>query len=303
MTSLTTIESMSPHEQSLAQWRGQRIVVKVGGEVVLHAKSLDSLASQIALLSRQGVEVVLVHGGGPQADTLANRLGHMVRKVAGRRVTDDAALEVAKMVYGGSINADLLAALGKHGARAVGLSGVDSNLVRVSRRPPVPVRQTPDTAEEWVDFGHVGDIVSVDISLLVLLLKNGYTPVVASLAGDGEGNVYNVNADTIAQALAGALEAARLVIFTNVPGILSDPGDPASILRVCTVAQLEGLIHSGTISGGMLPKVHNCVEALAAGVRQVQILDGTRESPRFVESLNSTLQVGTLVVSEEADRI
>src|SRR5215210_1520148 len=177
--------------------RGERLVVKLGGEVTLNSSGLDSLASQIALLSRGGVGVVVVHGGGPQADNLAARLGHNVRKVAGRRVTDDDALEVAKMVYGGSINVELLAALKRHRASGVGLSGVDGGVVEVVRRPPVFVTNPGTGAQEWVDFGHVGDIASVDISLLELLLERGYVPVVASLAADLEGNIFNVNADTI----------------------------------------------------------------------------------------------------------
>ncbi len=293
MTLSANADPASLPRDVLNAWRGERLLVKVGGEVVLNPRTLDSLASQIAILSANGVGVVLVHGGGPQADALAAKLKHTVRKVAGRRVTDDDALEVAKMVYGGSINVDLLAALRKHGARGVGLSGVDGGLVRVTRRPPVFME------EEWVDFGHVGDVISADISLLALLLEKGYTPAVASLAADTEGNVYNVNADTVAQTLACALGVGRLMMLTNVPGILRDPADPATRLPVCTAADLEALVQSGAISGGMLPKVRNCIEALEAGVRSVQLIDGTVERPLLIESLQgeSTGRVGTLVVS------
>src|SRR5215210_5267899 len=162
--------------------RGERLVVKLGGEVTLNSSGLDSLASQIALLSRGGVGVVVVHGGGPQADNLAARLGHSVRKVAGRRITDDDALEVAKMVYGGTINVELLAALKRHGALAVGLSGVDADLITVTRRPLTRVSDAQTGVDEWVDFGHVGDIAGVDVSILELLWQSRYVPVVASLA-------------------------------------------------------------------------------------------------------------------------
>ena len=166
---------------------GNIYVVKLGGEIMLNATGLDALAIDIAGLARDGVGIVVVHGGGPQADALAEKLGHKVRKVAGRRVTDDDALEVAKMVYGGSINAEILAALLRHGARGVGLSGIDAGLITVGKRPPVKVRDPETGKEETVDFGHVGDIQEVDVALLRLLLENGYVPVVASLAADTRG--------------------------------------------------------------------------------------------------------------------
>jgi acetylglutamate kinase len=226
-----------------------------------------------------------VHGGGPQADAVAERLGHRVRKVQGRRVTDDDALEVAKMVYGGSINIDLLAALKRHGARGVGVSGVDAGLIAVTRRPPRLVRDPATGAEQWVDFGHVGDVQSVDVSLLELLLREGYVPVVASLATDAEGRLYNVNADTVATSLAVGLGAGRLYLVTNVPGILRDPSDPSTLIAECNQEEVEALVQAGVITGGMLPKVQNCTEAIKAGVPVVQIVDGTRDRSPLVESL------------------
>jgi len=273
---------------------GQSLVVKLGGEIMLNAVGLDALASQIAALSSHGVRLVLVHGGGPQADALAERLGHSVRKVAGRRVTDDNALEVAKMVYGGSINLELVAALKRHGARGAGLSGADANLITVTRRPPTRIRDPKTGAQELVDFGHVGDIASVDVLLLHLLMDAGIVPVVACLAADQKGNLYNVNADTIAQALAVAIGAERLVLLTNVSGILTDPSDPHSTIAACDTAELQSLIESGAISGGMLPKAQNCLSALESGVSVVQILNGAQDCPPLIESLVRG-GVGTIV--------
>jgi acetylglutamate kinase len=283
-----------------------RIVVKLGGEIMLKQASLDALARDMASLvgsnlqpvsgrQRSKIQIVVVHGGGPQADTLADRLGHTVRKVAGRRVTDDDALEIAKMVYGGSINLEILAALVRHGARPVGLSGVDANMITVTRRPPVMMRDPATGTEAMVDFGHVGDIEQVDLSLLDLLLDQGYVPVVASLAADPQGNIYNVNADTIAQALAVALQADRLVLVTNVPGIMLDPSDPETIIKECDTSRLHKLIAGGVISGGMLPKALNCIEAIEAGVKAVQILDGTGDKSLLLDSINGK-GVGTVVV-------
>ena len=281
-------------DERLEALAGKCLVVKVGGEVMLNVKGLEAIASQVAILFRHGVQVVVVHGGGPQADTLAQRLDHSVRKVDGRRITDDDALEVAKMVYGGSINLELVAALKRHGARAVGLSGADADLVTVTRRPPTLIRQPDLGTEEWVDFGHVGDVTSVDASLLYLLLSAGTVPVVACLAADREGRLYNVNADTIAQTLAVAIEAERLVLLTNVPGILTDATDPLSIISACDMGELAALINSGAILGGMLPKAQNCISALEQGVRTVQILNGAQDHPPLIESLTQG-GVGTIV--------
>jgi acetylglutamate kinase len=275
------------------RFTGRRFVVKLGGEIMLNRVGLDELAREMALLVDGGAQVVAVHGGGPQADALADRLGYKVRKVAGRRVTDDDALEVAKMVYGGSINLELLAALRRHGALPVGLSGVDAGTISATRRPPVVMKDPATGAEEIVDFGHVGDIQAVDARLLDLLIEKRYIPVVASLAADREGNLYNINADTIAQALAVALRAT-LILLTNVPGIMLDPADSSTLIRECDVKRLRELIASGVISGGMLPKAQNCIEAIEAGVQAVQILDGTGERSLLLESIMGKT-AGTLI--------
>jgi acetylglutamate kinase len=272
-----------------------RLVIKLGGEIILNRAGLDALAREMALLVSDGTSLVVVHGGGPQADALAARLGHRVRKVAGRRVTDDDALEVAKMVYGGSINLELLAALRRHGARPVGISGVDGGTIIGRRRSPTLIKD-PTGVEQVVDFGHVGDIAEVDTTLIDLLTERGYVPVVASLAADREGNLYNVNADTIAQALAVALQADRLVLVTNVSGIMRDPADSSTLIRRCDVWQLRDLITSGVISGGMLPKAQNCIEAIEAGVRAVQIIDGTGDRSLLLESIADTA-TGTLITA------
>lgn len=285
-------------DPALEAYTGKRFVVKLGGEVMQNAVGLRAMSTDIALMSAQGVGVVVVHGGGPQADALTQKLGHTVRKVQGRRVTDDGALEVIKMVYGGSINLDMLAALRAGGAKAVGLSGVDAALITVTRRPPTVVRDPQTGVEGLVDFGHVGDLASVDVAVLDLLLGAGYVPVVASLAADTAGNIYNMNADTVATVLAKALGADSLYLVTNVPGILRDPADRSSLMPVCTASEATTLIENGAISGGMLPKVQNCLSALRGGVKQVRILDGSREESLLLQSLVST-GVGTVVVDDK----
>jgi acetylglutamate kinase len=280
----------------LGTFRGERFVIKLGGEVVLNAAGLDALAADIAVLTREGISLVLIHGGGPQADALAARLGHTPQKVNGRRITTDTDLEIAKMAYGGSTNLELLAALRRHGVRGVGLSGVDANLLTVTRRPPRRVRDASNGTEALVDFGHVGDIVDVDPAVLHLLCAARMVPVVASLAADSDGAIYNVNADSVAASLAGAFDAAKLFLLTNVGGVLADPGDPASRWSVLSTADCDGLIAQGIIHGGMLPKVQACLDALAAGVRRTHILNGTLDHSLLLESFTYE-GVGTMILN------
>jgi acetylglutamate kinase len=272
------------------------VVVKLGGEILLNAEALDGLAADIAALALEGVGLVVAHGGGPQADVLAERLGHSVRKVAGRRITDEGALEVAKMVYRGSANVELVAAIAKHGARAVGLSGVDAGLIKAARRPPVAYKDSVTGVETLVDFGAVGDITAVNTSLLTLLLDGGYVPVLASLCADEQGNINNVNADTVAQTVAVTLGAGRLIMLTNVAGILRDYRDPTTRIPTCNLAEVQALVADGIIAGGMLPKVQNCIEAIRAGVPAVQILDGTAR-PSLLRDAAEGKSVGTVITA------
>jgi acetylglutamate kinase len=279
----------------LAGLRGRRFVVKLGGEIMRNTPGLHALAADLAAMIRAGLHVVVVHGGGAQADALAARLGHRVQKVAGRRVTDDDALEVAKMVYAGSANVEILGALKRHGARGVGLSGVDGDLITVTRRPPTRMPDPAGGGDTLVDFGHVGDIQAVDIALLDYLLAGGYIPVVASLAADAAGLLYNVNADTIAAALTVALRADKLFLLTNVPGILRDPADPASRIPALDAAGVAALIADGTIAGGMIPKAQNAVAALEAGAARVHILNGATPQSLLLASFARD-DLGTQIV-------
>jgi acetylglutamate kinase len=277
-------------------YRDQIFVIKLGGEVVASAEALDEVAIQIALLESLSIRVVVVHGGGPQASALSRRLGLEPEIVAGRRVTSPEVLEVAKMVYSGTINVDILAALRAHGVPAVGLSGIDAGLVTTQRRPPVTVRED-DGSERLVDFGEVGDVVSVDPSLIELLLPRGYVPVVASLAADGEGKPLNINADTLAEALARALAAKKLIYLTGAPGLLRDPDDPTSLVAFAGPEDLEAMLAAGTVRGGMRPKVEACLRAVAGGVRRTHIIDGRAPDALLIEVFTGSGS-GTMIVAE-----
>ena len=278
-------------------YRDQVFVVKLGGEVLADTRALDSIAGQVSLLSSLGIRIVVVHGGGPQASALSRRLGEEPRIVAGRRVTDDGALEVAKMVYAGQLNVDLLAALRAHEAQAVGLSGVDADLITAHRRPPV---QVVDDAGKTVtvDFGHVGDLERVDPRVLHTLLESRFVPVVASLAGDGDGHVFNVNADTVAEALAVALHAQKLIFLTGTPGVLRNREDPASLIAFADPDDLASLLASGVIAGGMRPKVESCIRAATGGVERTHIIDGRAPDALLLEVFTGA-GCGTMIVGRK----
>jgi acetylglutamate kinase len=278
-------------------YRDQVFVVKLGGDVLSEPETLDGVAGQLALLTSLGIRIVVVHGGGPQATALSRRLGLEPRLVAGRRVTDDGALDVAKMVYAGQINVNLLAALRDHRVQAVGLSGVDAELITAHRRPPVSV--VDDTgATVRVDYGHVGDIDRVDPRVLVTLMDARMVPVVASLAG-GEGDeVYNVNADTVAEALAVALRAQKLIFLTGAPGVLRDRNDPATLVTFADPDDLAGLMANGVLSGGMRPKVEACIRAATGGVERTHIIDGRAPDALLLEVFTGA-GCGTMIVGRK----
>jgi acetylglutamate kinase len=254
-------------------YRDHVFVIKLGGDVLADSEALDRVAAQMGLLSSLSIRIVVVHGGGPQATALSRRLGQEPSIIAGRRVTDEAALEVAKMVYSGSLNVDLLAALRAHEVQGVGLSGVDADLITARRRPPVRVVDDAGVSRD-VDYGHVGDVDRVDPRILTTLLETRFMPVVASLAGDGDGNVYNVNADTVAESLAVALQAQKLIFLTGAPGVLRDRNDPSSLVTFADPDDLAALMAGGSIAGGMRPKVEACIRAATGGVERTHIIDG-----------------------------
>jgi acetylglutamate kinase len=278
-------------------YRDHVFVVKLGGDVLTHREVLDRVAAQLSLLSSLGIRLVVVHGGGPQASAMSRRLGQEPILVAGRRVTDDGALEVAKMVYAGLLNTDLLAALREHEMQAVGLSGVDADLLTAHRRPPVRVAEDGGASRE-VDFGHVGDIDRADPRVLTTLLDARFVPVVASLAGDADGQVYNVNADTVAESLAVALKAQKLIFLTGAPGVLRDRNDPSSLVTFADPDDLAGLMASGALSGGMRPKVEACIRAATGGVERTHIIDGRVPDSLLLEVFTGA-GCGTMIVGRK----
>lgn len=254
-------------------YKGKTFVLKLGGEVIQDQDHLFQIASDIALMNKVGIRILIVHGGGPQANELSERLGVKPVFVAGRRVTDAAQLEITKMVFAGTINTEILVALRRAGASAVGLSGVDANLVSATRRPVKKVKDPESGQESEVDFGHVGDIQSVNVSLLRILLDHEYVPVLSSLGADEDGHIFNINADTVAAELAVGLSADKLLVMTNVPGVMKSMVTKELIPSLTTV-EARAMMTTGAVTKGMLPKLTSAVRAVELGVRQATILSG-----------------------------
>src|SRR6202795_1114231 len=227
-------------------FKGKTFVVKLSGKVTEDHERLISLAEELALMHQVGIRLCVVHGGGKQLSDLAKLMGVEQTIIEGRRVTDDAPLEMAKMIFAGKINTDILAALRHRNVEAVGLSGVDGNIVHAERRPPKEILNRETGERKRVDFGNVGDIVEINARLLTVLLDQGYLPVISSLGADAEGTVFNINADTIAPEIAPQLKAEKLILLSDVDGIYLRTGEPDTKLSRLTVTEADAMINDGT---------------------------------------------------------
>jgi len=275
-------------------FKGKTFVVKLGGESLAEESVLLPFLEQVEVLGQLGIHVVLVHGGGPQTTALASRLGLETRMVDGRRVTDAATLEASVMALAGQANTRVLSAARAAGLAAVGLTGIDGNLLTARRRPPVAA-----ASGEVVDYGHVGDLASVDVRLLARLAEAGFVPVVASLAAAADGSPLNVNADTVAAALAVALGAEKLILATTAPGILERVDDPRSVVSFVDLAGLDELAAHGALSGGMLPKAAAIRRALEGGVPRVHVIPAGAPDA-LLAGVVTNEGIGTMVVSDAA---
>jgi acetylglutamate kinase len=280
----------------IQRFKGQTFVVKLSGKVTENQENLTSLAEELALLHQVGIRISVVHGGGKQLSDLANKLGVEQTIIEGRRVTDDATLEMAKMIFAGKINTDILAALRQRGIEAVGLSGVDGNIVHAERRPPKEILNRETGVRDKVDFGHVGDVVRINSRLLTVLLDHGYLPVISSLGADNDGMVFNINADTVAAEIAVRLRAEKLILLSDVDGIYLTAGDPGTKLSRLTATAAGELISTGAASGGMIPKLQSIIVLLERGVHSAHIISGTKRNALLSEIFTDQ-GTGTMIVA------
>lgn len=274
LTSRILIESL-PY---IKQFHGEIVVIKYGGHAMKDEGLGHAFAQNIALLKYVGLKPVIVHGGGPQIGKMLDALNITCQFREGQRVTDEATMDVVEMVLVGKVNKEIVNKLNLSDCKAVGLSGKDGTLLRARKLEMVVDSQTK--APEIIDLGKVGEVIGVETSLLHSLLKEGYTPVISPVGVDAEGSTYNINADSVAGAVASALQAKRLLLLTDVAGILNDNKE---LLEELTVKETLALFDDGTLQGGMIPKVKCCLEALSDGVDKATILDGRVENCVLLE--------------------
>ena len=266
----------------IQRYNGKIVVVKYGGNAMINEELKEQVMEDIVLLWLIGVKVVLVHGGGPEISEMMSKLGKKTEFIDGLRVTDKETVEIAQMVLSGKINKSLVTFLEKEGGKAMGISGVDGKLIKASIKNP--------------KLGFVGNIDEVNISPVSDLLENGYIPVVSTIGCDDEGNIYNINADTAAARIAGQLKCESLISMTDIDGILKDKNDPSTLISQINVSDAPQLIREGIISGGMIPKINCCIEAIRQGVRKVFIIDGRIPHSILIETLTDE-GIGTMFVS------
>ena len=265
----------------IQEYTGKIAVIKYGGNAMVNEEIKDSVMRDIVLLNLIGVKVVLVHGGGPEITDMLQRVGKESRFVNGLRVTDRETVDIVQMVLAGKVNKSLVNLIQNKGGKAIGLSGMDGHLIEAKMRDP--------------ELGYVGEITGVNVQPLLDMLDRGYIPVVSTLGCDNEGNIYNINADTAAARIAGALQAECLISMTDICGILRDKEDPGTLIHEIGVSEAPELVRQGVIGGGMIPKVECCINAIEWGVQKVFILDGRIPHAILIETLTDE-GLGTMFV-------
>jgi len=265
----------------IKRYTGKTVVVKYGGNAMINETLKQQVMEDIVLLWLIGVKIVLVHGGGPEINELMDKLGKKPEFIDGLRVTDKETVDIVQMVLAGKVNKTLVNLLEKQGGKAVGLSGMDGRLIEAKVKDE--------------RLGYVGEITKIHINPVADLLEKGYIPVISTLGCDKEGNTYNINGDTAAAYIAGALKAERLIMMTDIAGVLMDKDDPSSLIPEISVADAEKLYEDGVISGGMIPKVDCCVRAINKGVKNVVIMDGRVPHSILMELLTDE-GAGTMVI-------
>ena len=271
----------------IQRFHGKTIVIKYGGNAMIDEKLRRSFASDVVLLKLVGINPVIVHGGGPHIDDQLSKIGKKGEFIQGMRVTDAETMDVVEMVLGGQVNTDIVNLINQHGGRAVGLSGTDGPLIRARKM----MMRGKDNPEELIDIGQVGEVESIDPEVVRLLTSQNFIPVIAPVGVGKEGESYNINADLVAGKLAEILKAEKLVVLTNIPGVLDKSG---KLLTGLTAREIDALFADGTIHGGMLPKIASVLEAVKSGVNSCHIIDGRVEHALLLEVLTSE-GVGTLI--------
>ena len=267
----------------IQKYYGKTVVVKYGGNAMINPELKKAVMSDIILLSLVGVKIVLVHGGGPEISGMLSKLGIESKFVGGLRYTDSDTAEVVQMVLAGKTNKDLVSLIGVCGGKAIGLCGIDGGMLKAEK-----------LSDEKFDYGYVGEIVSVDPAPIIKVMEEDYIPVIATVGIDDEGQVYNINADTAAAEIAAALGAENIITLSDIPGLLRDVNDKNSLIPEIHIDEIDDLIESGVISGGMIPKIKSCEKAIRSGVKKAVMIDGRIPHSIIIEMFSKE-GIGTLM--------
>lgn len=274
----------------IKKFHNKKILIKYGGHAMVDEGAMTSTARDTVLLKYVGMKPLVVHGGGPDISSYMDKLGKESKFIQGLRVTDEETMEIIEMVLAGKISTDIVSEIIKHDGDAISLSGKDSSLIYAHKKESGKIK---DTGEE-VDLGLVGEVDQVNSNLLEMFVENDYIPVISPIGIAEDGTSLNLNADTAAGEVASAVNAEKLIFLTDVPGVLRDPSDPTTLIQKIRVSEVPGLIEEGIISGGMIPKIQNCVKAIENGVKACHIIDGRKEHSMLYE-LFTTNGIGTMI--------
>ncbi|RAP53461.1 MAG: acetylglutamate kinase [Methanosphaera sp. rholeuAM270] len=277
----------------IKKFHNKKIMIKYGGHAMIDETAMSSTARDTVLLKYVGMQPLVVHGGGPEISRSMDKMGKAPKFVGGLRVTDSETMEIVKMVLVGKINTEIVSKIGLHGGKSIGISGKDDFLIQSSKRDPTKIQQDNGEILE-VDLGYVGKIDKIKTDVVDVLTEENYIPVISPIGIDENGNTLNLNADTVAGSIASEINAEKLVVLTDVPGILTDPEDPESIIRRIRVDELRELVDNGIITGGMIPKVETCINAVENGVKTAHILDGRVNHSILLEIFTKD-GIGTMV--------
>lgn len=271
----------------IKKYYGQTIVIKYGGAAMTNKSAREQFIQDIVLMKYVGISPVIIHGGGPEINQMLNKVGKESKFLGGNRITDSETMDLVEMVLSGKINKGIVSDINKYGGKSVGLSGKDNNMILVEKK-------YIELNGEKVDIGFVGEVKEINSDIIKLLEENNIIPVISTVGVDKKGQTYNINADYVAGAIAGKLKANRLIFLTDVDGIMRNPEDKSTLIEEITKEEVEKLIEDGIISGGMLPKVNTCLDAINNGVENVIILNGKMEHSLLLELLTKE-GAGTLI--------
>jgi acetylglutamate kinase len=278
----------------IKKFHKKKILIKYGGHAMVDEKAMDSTARDTVLLKYVGMKPIVVHGGGPEISRAMGKIGKEPKFIEGLRITDRETMDIVKMVLVGKINTEIVSRIGWHGGNGVGISGKDSKLIEAVKKAPHEVINSETGEKRMVDLGLVGEIKSINPDIVNVLTSNDYIPIISPIGVADNGETLNLNADTVAGDMASEMDAEKLIILTDVPGILADPNDPESLIRKIKIDEIEELIKDGTITEGMLPKTMTCIKAIEDGVSSAHIIDGRVKHSVLLEIFTKK-GIGTMI--------